>query len=136
MMLMILMTFYNNNYNLKISYFEGVACYCRHPCDARVNAGVRPGSRVVAEIRKVFASRNRWFCITLFPRAGALFGLKIGVPIGELCASGTPKYPSRYVRSGAPNGKAVDKHARQQKKYITIRCPATYHNCAQIHGFL
>ena len=42
--------FFINNISLR-----ELPVYCRHPCDARVSAGVRPGSRVVAEFFKIFA---------------------------------------------------------------------------------
>ena len=60
---------------------------------------------------------------------------KTGLLLWIFWAPRTEKGPHGYERFGAPSGKEVREHARQNKKYMTIWWPAVHQSCTQIQLF-
>ena len=59
MIIMIVIVIIINSNRNRDDNLRELPVYCRHPCDARVNAGVRPGCAVIAK-----SGKSREFCVS------------------------------------------------------------------------
>ena len=106
--------FFSLNNDTVFFQFEGVACYCRNLCDARVNVGSgrKFASRQIAQDPRNSAHPQIHRLNMQFSAAGRPFWAKIGPIIGEKLGPGPPKFPYGQVGWAPPSGKIVYSHTR------------------------